>query len=26
MYKYGAGTALYGFRGSNGVIVITTKK
>lgn len=26
MFKYGAGTALYGLRGSNGVIVITTKK
>lgn len=26
MYKYGAGTALYGLRGSNGVILITTKK
>jgi TonB-dependent SusC/RagA subfamily outer membrane receptor len=26
LYKYGAGTALYGLRGSNGVIVITTKK
>jgi len=24
--KYGAGTALYGFRGSNGVVLITTKK
>jgi len=26
MLKYGSGTALYGFRGSNGVIVITTKR
>jgi TonB-dependent SusC/RagA subfamily outer membrane receptor len=26
MHKYGAGTALYGLRGSNGVIVITTKR